>query len=164
MRLITNVKFISKVVLIQCTSDTDDYLIKPYFLCRKSRGSQMYSNKIMLAPMVRIGTLPMRLMALDYGADLVYCEELIDFKFLKSKRKVNGSDTSCFLSLKLVKFSVKLMKKFLNFVLEVLETIDYIDQTDGTIVFRTCKKERNQVILQLGTSDPDRALQVGKLV
>jgi len=27
-----------------------------------------------MAPMVRIGTLPMRLLALRYGADLVYCE------------------------------------------------------------------------------------------
>ena len=33
-----------------------------------------YNNKIILAPMVRIGTLPMRLLALRYGADLVYCE------------------------------------------------------------------------------------------
>ena len=33
-----------------------------------------YNNKIILAPMVRIGTLPMRLVALRYGADLVYCE------------------------------------------------------------------------------------------
>lgn len=27
-----------------------------------------------LAPMVRVWTLPMRLLALDYGADIVYCE------------------------------------------------------------------------------------------
>jgi len=33
-----------------------------------------YSNKLILAPMVRVGTLPLRLMALDYGADIVYCE------------------------------------------------------------------------------------------
>ena len=33
-----------------------------------------YRNKLILAPMVRIGTLPLRLLALDYGADLVYCE------------------------------------------------------------------------------------------
>lgn len=42
--------------------------------------------------MVRIGTLPMRLLALQYGADLVYTEELIDWKFLRSKRKYNGKD------------------------------------------------------------------------
>ncbi|KAL6039352.1 hypothetical protein STEG23_014191 [Scotinomys teguina] len=32
-------------------------------------------NKLILAPMVRVGTLPMRLLALDYGADIVYCED-----------------------------------------------------------------------------------------
>lgn len=49
-----------------------------------------YDNKIILAPMVRVGTLPMRLLALDYGADIVYSEELIDWKFLRSVRRVNG--------------------------------------------------------------------------
>lgn len=33
-----------------------------------------YANKVILAPMVRIGTLPSRLLALRYGADMVYCE------------------------------------------------------------------------------------------
>ena len=36
--------------------------------------SLCYHNKLILAPMVRVGTLPMRLLALDYGADIVYCE------------------------------------------------------------------------------------------
>ena len=36
--------------------------------------SERYRGKAILAPMVRVGTLPMRLLALDYGADLVYCE------------------------------------------------------------------------------------------
>lgn len=40
--------------------------------------------------MVRIGTLPMRLLALDYGADIVYTEELIDRKLLRSIRRENG--------------------------------------------------------------------------
>ena len=38
------------------------------------RNPLMYENKNVLAPMVRIGTIPMRLLALDYGADLVYSE------------------------------------------------------------------------------------------
>lgn len=49
-----------------------------------------YENKLILAPMVRIGTLPMRLLALDYGADIVYTEELIDWKLLRSFRRENG--------------------------------------------------------------------------
>ncbi|XP_018572694.1 tRNA-dihydrouridine(20) synthase [NAD(P)+]-like isoform X2 [Anoplophora glabripennis] len=86
-----------------------------------------YENKLILAPMVRVGTLPMRLLALDYGADIVYSEELIDWKFLKSVRRVN-------------------------------------DLSDGTVVFRTCGKEINKVVVQLGTSDPARALAVAKLI
>lgn len=43
-----------------------------------------YRNKICLAPMVKVGTLATRLLALKYGADLVYSEEIIDFKFLGS--------------------------------------------------------------------------------
>lgn len=50
-----------------------------------------YKNKIVLAPMVRVGTLPMRLLALRYGADIVYSEEIIDFKLLKCYRQVNGN-------------------------------------------------------------------------
>ncbi|XP_053625329.1 tRNA-dihydrouridine(20) synthase [NAD(P)+]-like isoform X3 [Plodia interpunctella] len=95
-----------------------------------------YTNKVILAPMVRIGTLPMRLLALRYGADIVYTEELIDWKFLRSKRISN----------------------------DILNTVDYVDQTDGTIVFRTCAEEKNKVVLQLGTCDAVRALKVGKLV
>ena len=40
--------------------------------------------------MVRAGTLPMRLLALDFGADIVYCEELIDWRLLRSSRIING--------------------------------------------------------------------------
>lgn len=50
----------------------------------------MFKDKLVLAPMVRVGTLPMRLLALEYGADLVYTEELIDWKLLNSKRVENG--------------------------------------------------------------------------
>lgn len=95
-----------------------------------------YSGKIILAPMVRVGTLPMRLLALDYGADIVYSEELIDWKLLRSVRREN----------------------------DVLGTVDFIDKTDGTIIFRTCDREKNFVVLQLGTCDPERALKVGKMV
>ncbi|KAG8038649.1 hypothetical protein G9C98_007356 [Cotesia typhae] len=95
-----------------------------------------FDNKVILAPMVRVGTLPMRLLALDYGADIVYTEELIDFKLLRSIRRVN----------------------------DVLGTVDYIDQTDGTVVFRTCPREKNHIVLQLGTSDPERAAKVAQMV
>lgn len=45
-----------------------------------------------------------------------------------------------------------------------MNTIDFVDPSDGTIVFRTCSLEKSRVVLQLGTSDAARALAVGKLV
>ncbi|KAI4464794.1 trna-dihydrouridine(20) synthase [nad(p)+]-like [Holotrichia oblita] len=95
-----------------------------------------YDNKLILAPMVRVGTLPMRLLALDYGADIVYTEELIDWKFLKTVRREN----------------------------DILGTVDFIDKSDGTIVFRTCNREKDKVVVQIGTCDANRALKVAKLI
>ncbi|EDV29824.1 uncharacterized protein TRIADDRAFT_2009, partial [Trichoplax adhaerens] len=94
-----------------------------------------YQNYKILAPMVRMGTLPLRLLSLDYGADLVYCEEIIDHKLVKCKRVEN----------------------------EVLNSIDFV-HPDGQCVFRTCRQETDKVILQLGTADPERALLTAKLV
>ena len=55
-----------------------------------------YANKFILAPMVRIGTLPARLLALRYGADLVYTEELIDYKVrLEMEKRENGGLEVC---------------------------------------------------------------------
>jgi tRNA-dihydrouridine synthase 2 len=50
-----------------------------------------FKNKRMLAPMVRVGTLPMRLLSLKYGADLVWSPEIIDRRLIKSERIINGT-------------------------------------------------------------------------
>ena len=42
--------------------------------------------------------------------------------------------------------------------------MDFIDELDGSVVFRTCSKETKQVVFQIGTNDAERALKVGKLV
>ncbi|XP_071460622.1 tRNA-dihydrouridine(20) synthase [NAD(P)+]-like isoform X9 [Marmota flaviventris] len=97
--------------------------------------SLCYHNKLILAPVVRVGTLPMRLLALDYGADIVYCEELIDLKMLQCKRVVN----------------------------EVLKTVDFV-APDDRVIFRTCEREQSRVVFQMGTSDAERALAVARLV
>ncbi|POI28371.1 hypothetical protein CIB84_007878 [Bambusicola thoracicus] len=94
-----------------------------------------FRGKNILAPMVRVGTLPMRLLALDYGADIVYCEELIDIKMMQCKRVIN----------------------------EILETVDFVAPNER-VVFRTCERERHHVIFQMGSADAERALAVAKLV
>lgn len=95
-----------------------------------------YRGKMILAPMVKIGTLPMRLLALEYGADIVYTEEIIDKRLLGSERVENT----------------------------LLGTVDYIDRKDNTLVFRTCAKEKDKLVLQIGTSDGDLAAAAAKKV
>lgn len=47
---------------------------------------------------------------------------------------------------------------------EVLGTVDFIEKTNGAIVFRTCPLEKGKVVLQLGTANAERALKVAKMV
>ncbi|XP_031095337.1 tRNA-dihydrouridine(20) synthase [NAD(P)+]-like isoform X1 [Ipomoea triloba] len=95
-----------------------------------------YRNKLVLAPMVRVGTLPLRLLAADYGADITYGEEIIDHKMLKCERQVN----------------------------DFLGTIDLVEKGTGSVVFRTCAEERSRVVFQMGTSDAVRALSAAQMV
>lgn len=120
---------VHKSLTVLCQSLRDDNRIS------KREMSLCYKGKAILAPMVRVGTLPMRLLALKYGADIVYAEEIIDFKILKTTRIEN----------------------------KLLGTVDFV-LTDGTVVFRTCDAEKQRVVFQMGTADPERALKVAKLL
>ncbi|XP_037034446.1 tRNA-dihydrouridine(20) synthase [NAD(P)+]-like [Bradysia coprophila] len=102
----------------------------------KSKSIINYCNKLILAPMVRGSLLPMRLLALRYGADLVYTDEIIDLSMLQTTRRVNS----------------------------VLGTIDFINEDSGCLLFRTCPAEKQKLIFQIGTSDPTRAIKVVKMV
>ncbi|KAJ3680346.1 hypothetical protein LUZ60_016624 [Juncus effusus] len=95
-----------------------------------------YNNKLILAPMVRVGTLPFRMLVAEYGADITYGEEIIDHKLLKCDRLVNDS----------------------------LGTTDFVERGTDSVVFRTCPLERERVVFQMGTSDPIRALKAAELV
>ncbi|KAL9464081.1 hypothetical protein AB3S75_001807 [Citrus x aurantiifolia] len=95
-----------------------------------------YQNKLVLAPMVRVGTLPFRLLAAQYGADITYGEEIIDHKLLKCERRVN----------------------------EFIGSTDFVEKGTDSVVFRTCHQERNHVVFQMGTSDAVRALTAAKMV
>lgn len=53
-----------------------------------------YSNQVLCGPMVRISSLPFRLLALEYGADLVFSEELIDYRLIQCVRVENGMKIS----------------------------------------------------------------------
>ncbi|CDF91321.1 ZYBA0S11-00188g1_1 [Zygosaccharomyces bailii CLIB 213] len=91
-----------------------------------------YAGKLVLAPMVRAGELPTRLLALKYGADLVWSPEIIDKKLIKCERQVNDK----------------------------LGCVDYVKADASSPVFRTCPSlERGKIIFQIGTATPSLALE-----
>ena len=55
--------------------------------------AEFYEGKNILAPMVRVCTLPTRLLAAEYGADIVYSEELIDRRYESTKASLHPSIT-----------------------------------------------------------------------
>ncbi|KAI9350840.1 hypothetical protein BDR26DRAFT_511907 [Obelidium mucronatum] len=110
----------------------------PSIIAKRSLGhvDLDYRNKLILAPMVRCGTLPMRMLALEQGADIVYSPETIDRRLARSKRVENV----------------------------VSNTIDFIDLDDGTINLRVHKDEKSKLVIQIGSADPDTALLAGLAV
>ena len=97
------------------------------------KNSDQYKGAI-LAPMVRIGTLPYRLLCIEQGASLVYSEEIIEHRLMNCQ-KFNRS-----------------------------EWVEWKLTIDDNPVFQTTEKEKEKVILQLGTADPARAVKAAKLV
>ncbi|OAE27139.1 hypothetical protein AXG93_4666s1090 [Marchantia polymorpha subsp. ruderalis] len=93
-----------------------------------------YWGKHVLAPMVRVGTIPLRMLAAEYGADITYGEELVDHKFVKCYRQEN----------------------------EELQTVDFIEKDTKEVVFRTSSLEKHRVVFQIGTADALRALKVAQ--
>ncbi|KAJ2391479.1 tRNA-dihydrouridine synthase 2 [Coemansia sp. RSA 2603] len=93
-----------------------------------------YRNGFFLAPMVRVGSLPMRLLCLQYGADLVWTPEIIDKSIVGASRIVD----------------------------EKSGVISYIK--NGKDVFATHPSEKDRVVFQIGSADPETALAAAKTV
>ncbi|RLN15101.1 hypothetical protein BBJ28_00009318 [Nothophytophthora sp. Chile5] len=96
--------------------------------------TDLYANKVCLAPMVRSGTLPLRLLSLRYGADLVYGEEIVDKRIISAVRVPNA----------------------------VLDTVDFVSRSGDSVVFRTCPEEAGKVVFQIGTADAVLALKAAE--
>jgi tRNA-dihydrouridine synthase 2 len=95
-----------------------------------------YRGKHILAPMVRVGGLPFRMLAAEYGADITYGEEIVDHKMVRCRRVVN----------------------------EPLGTVDFVENASNEVVFRTCDAEKHRVVFQVGTADAVRCLKVASMV
>lgn len=98
--------------------------------------SALFRGVMCLAPMVRAGSLPFRVLCMKYGADLVFGEEIIDKRLVKCKRVENKE----------------------------LNTIDFVTTDNNCTLFRTAALERNRVIFQMGTADAQTALQAARII
>lgn len=88
-----------------------------------------FRHGVFLAPMVRIGSLPTRLLALEYGADLVWGPEVVDRAILGTERVVRPETG----------------------------LVEYLK--DGRQIFSCHPVERRHLIYQLGSGTPELAEQ-----
>lgn len=109
-----------------------------------------YRNTIVLAPMVRSGECPSRLLALKYGADLVWGPETIDKALIGTTRHVNPITNT-------IDFTRLSSNGAKNPVLSH-------DQRESIIYRLHPEKEGKRLIYQIGTSNPETAVQAAKLV
>ncbi|KAF9892898.1 hypothetical protein FE257_000490 [Aspergillus nanangensis] len=106
-----------------------------------------YRGKVVLAPMVRSGELPSRLLALKYGADLVWGPETIDRALVGASRRVNPR----------------------NGTIEFTRVPSNGGRPDKplheSIIYRLDpQREKGKLIFQIGTADPELAVRAAKMV
>lgn len=130
-----------------------------------------YRGKLVLAPMVRSGELPSRLLALHYGADLVWGQSCITYICLMNE--VSSNLTCDFLGPETVDHSMIGTTRRLN---PATNTIDFVrvphygqkqpppDAKESVIYRLHPEHEDRKLIFQIGTSDPDRAVAAARLV
>ena len=87
--------------------------------------------------MVRANSTPLRILALDYGADIVYSEELIARRLELCTRKDN----------------------------EELKTIDFVDASGKTTCLRVDPvREKDRLVVQLGAAEGECASRAAAVV
>ncbi|KAI1107719.1 FMN-linked oxidoreductase [Jackrogersella minutella] len=107
-----------------------------------------YRGKIALAPMVRSGELPTRLTALHYGADLVWGPETVDRAMIGTTRQVNTET-------KTIEWTRKPSHG---------GKVPPADMKDSIIYRLHPEKEGRKLIFQIGTSNPEYAVQAARLI
>ncbi|KAK4116408.1 FMN-linked oxidoreductase [Canariomyces notabilis] len=120
-----------------------------------------YRSKVVLAPMVRSGELPSRLLALHYGADLVWGPETVDHSLVGAIRRINPRT-------KLVEYT-RIPTPHAQAHLPPPSSSPDDDASseaaDGNVIYRLDPKlAREKLIFQLGTSDPARAVTAARVV
>lgn len=107
-----------------------------------------YRDKVVLAPMVRSGELPSRLLALKYGADLVWGPETVDMSMIGTTKRFNPTTST----IDFTRFPSNSSK------------IPPPVQRESLIYRLHPALEGKRLIFQLGTASPALAVKAAKLV
>ena len=107
-----------------------------------------YRGKIVLAPMVRSGELPSRLLALKYGADLVWGPETVDKSMIGTTKKINPFTST----IDFTRYSSNASRA------------QPAEQKESIIYRIHPTREHGRLIFQIGTSSPTFAVEAAKLV
>lgn len=109
-----------------------------------------YRGKVVLAPMVRSGECPSRLLALRYGADLVWGPETIDKALIGTTRRINPVTHTI---------------DFTRISSNGSKNTDLNPSQRESVIYRLHpEQEGKQHIYQIGTSNPETAVEAAKLV
>ncbi|KAF2224323.1 hypothetical protein BDZ85DRAFT_260773 [Elsinoe ampelina] len=109
-----------------------------------------YRGKVVLAPMVRSGECPSRLLALKYGADLVWGPETVDRAMIGTTRKFNPVTKT----IDFTRFSNNGQK----------DHIPDPSQKESVIYRLHPELEGGKLIYQIGTASPELAVQAASIV
>lgn len=109
-----------------------------------------YRGKIVLAPMVRSGELPSRLMALKYGADLVWGPETIDKAIIGTTRNVCEETGTVYWS---------------RLPSNGMKNPAFNPKNKESVIYRLHpEKEGKKLIYQIGTASPELAVKAATMV
>lgn len=107
-----------------------------------------YRHKIVLAPMVRSGELPSRLLALKYGADLVWGPETVDKSMIGTTKRFNPNT-----------FTMDFTRMPSN-----ASRVPPPVRNESLIYRLHPGQEHKKLIFQIGTASPTLAVEAAKLV
>ncbi|KAF1997493.1 FMN-linked oxidoreductase [Amniculicola lignicola CBS 123094] len=109
-----------------------------------------YRGKVVLAPMVRSGELPSRLLALKYGADLVWGPETIDRAMIGTTRRLNPHTSTI---------------EFTRLPTSKIKNPDLDPEKRESVIYRIHPElEKGRLVYQIGTANPDLAVQAATMV
>lgn len=137
----------------------DDFFSNSSDLTPQEIANHLFRNSEILAPMVRASTTPLRTLALSHGASLVYTEELIDRSITSpTERYVNEELGTIDYRVPKHTYSAKVQRRMEN-------DVDNPDSANGAVLLRIDPMiERHKLIYQMGTGEPNLALNAALTV